>query len=121
MPQGCSVAPDTTDSRVVVGNYNWNAQVVVLSSGKPYCTKNFATDGACAGHGGLCAGCQLNQGWLLPANGKYRSRHCNGQILYQCTDYTGTGDTTITTIHIDAPTSAPDLCHRPRLRFISSL
>ena len=113
MPQGCKVAPDTTDSRFVVGNYNWNTNVVVLSSAKPYCTKNFATTSkACEGKGGLCSGC-LKLVWFAWEKSQYKVRHCkdsHGQILYQCTDYTGTGDTTITTA---APTSAPDLCHRP--------
>ena len=116
VPQGCKVAPDTTDSRFVVGNYNWNTNVVVLSSAKPYCTKNFATTSkACEGQGGHCSGC-LKVIWWAYKNGQYKVRQCSdshGQILYQCTDYTGTGDTTMTTITIAAPTSAPDLCHRP--------
>merc|ERR1719201_2276477 len=50
VPQGCRIAPDTAESRFVVGNYNWNTHVVLLDSGKPRCTKNYAS--SCNGGAG---------------------------------------------------------------------
>ena len=90
LPHGCRLAPDTAESRAVVGNHNWDTHVVVLSSGKVYCTKNFAqTDGknTCRGlPGGPCVDCHPNNGWLSSSNGEFgiTDNRCGALILYQC-------------------------------------
>ena len=89
LPHGCRVAPDTAESRAVVGNHNWNTNVMVLSSGKVYCTKNFAQHSHVCRRlpGGPCVGCSPNNGWLTSSNGKFgiTDKWCSGLILYQCT------------------------------------
>ena len=80
VPQGCRIAPDTAESRFVVGNYNWNTHVVVLDNGKPRCTKNFAS--SCNGGAGGIYG--SNNVWLKSSNNRHAVKHCTVQILYQC-------------------------------------
>jgi len=42
IPAGWKVADDTADSRAVIAGYNWNTDVIVLSNGKSYGTKNYS-------------------------------------------------------------------------------
>ena len=100
----CRIAPDTEESRWVVANYNWGTSVVVLDSGKPYCTKNFAqsTSDMCAGinngPGGHCFGCVPNDDWLVQTSfGRYTVQYCDAQILYQCPEITSTTNSPVTT------------------------
>ena len=100
VPQGCQIAPDTADSRFVVGNYNWNTLVVLLDSGKPRCTKHWVSSskGRCKeGAGGIFD--NPNSVWLKSSNNRHAVLHCQSQILVQC----------------------PGSCFRPHLSFFLSL
>ena len=104
VPQGCRIAPDTAESRFVVGNYNWNTRIVTLDSGKPICTKLYAKrySFACEdGAGGICGpGCPASLGSALKSsNNRHAVGYCHTQILYQC----------------------PGSCCRPHLSFFLSL
>jgi len=72
LPSGFEIAPDTTDSRTVAGNYEWNTCCLVLSNGDSWV-------GQCGGNSSANSDC--GGGQLLQSGSNYKVNGCALRIL----------------------------------------